>query len=48
MLELEMVGEWALKMDLQKPALDVVVNPLSFGDDMKMDHSGHDDQAKSE
>ena len=43
MLELEMMGEWALKMEFKAPARDIVVKKLTFGKgDMKMDHSGHD------
>ncbi len=49
MLELEMVGEWTLKMEFKKPARDVVVKSLTFGPSgTKTDHAGHGDHSKSE
>ena len=43
-LELEMMGEWTLKMTFNKPVRDVVIKKLMFGDAaMKMDHSKHGD-----
>lgn len=42
MIELEMMGEWALKMEFAKPVRDIVIEKITFGkQDAKMDHSGH-------
>ena len=46
-IELEMLGEWAIKMTFDKPVRDIVIEKLTFGDEpmdhSKMDHSkmGH-------
>ena len=51
-LELEMLGEWALKITFDKPVRDIVIEKLTFGDEpmdhSKMDHSrmGHGDKKK--
>ena len=48
-LELEMLGEWAIKMTFDKPVRDIVIEKLTFGDKAtamdhsKMDHSGDAD-----
>ena len=42
-LELEMLGEWAIKMTFDKPVRDIVIEKLTFGDEpMAMDHSKMD------
>ena len=42
-LELEMLGEWAIKMTFDKPVRDIVIEKLTFGDEpMAMDHSRMD------
>ncbi len=38
-LQLEMMGEWALKMEFKKPVRDVVIKKLLFGD--MATHEGH-------
>ena len=42
-LELEMLGEWALKITFDKPVRDIVIEKVTFGDEpmdhSKMDHS---------
>ena len=51
-LELEMLGEWTLKITFDKPVRDIVIRKLAFGgepaDHGKMDHSkmGHGDKKK--
>ena len=41
-LELEMLGEWTLKMTFDEPVRDVVIEKLTFGGPATaMDHSGH-------
>ena len=53
-LELEMLGEWALKLTFDEPVRDIVIKKLTFGDEAmamdhgKMDHSkmGHGDKKK--
>lgn len=45
-LELEMMGEWALKMEFKAPARDIVIKKLMFGEDMKMDHSEHEHKSE--
>ncbi len=45
MLELEMLGEWALRLDIAAPRRDVVVVVKDFGDHEEGDHGnehGHD------
>ena len=48
-LELEMLGEWAIKMTFDKPVRDIVIEKVTFGgepmamDHSKMDHSGDAD-----
>ena len=32
-LELEMLGEWAIKMTFDKPVRDIVIEKLTFGDE---------------
>ena len=50
-LELEMLGEWALKITFDKPVRDIVIEKVTFGgepmDHSKMDHSkmGHSGDA---
>ena len=42
-LELEMPGEWALKITFDKPVRDIVIRKLTFGDETTaMDHSRMD------
>ena len=42
MIELEMLGEWALKMEFAKPVRDIVIKKITFGtQDAKMDHGDH-------
>jgi len=52
MIELEMLGEWALKMEFAKPVRDIVIKKITFGtQDAKMDHSGqgnHDEHNTTE
>lgn len=39
-LELEMMGEWALKMEFKAPARDILIEKFTFSEsDEKMDHS---------
>ena len=53
-LELEMLGEWVIKMTFDKPVRDIVIEKVTFGneamamDHSKMDHSrmGHGDKTK--
>ena len=53
-LELEMPGEWAIKMTFDKPVRDIVIEKVTFGgeaaamDHSKMDHSKmrHGDKKK--
>ena len=48
-IELEMLGEWALKLTFDAPVRDIVIEKLTFGDEaMAMDHSkmGHGDATK--
>ena len=48
-LELEMLGEWTLKLTFDEPVRDIVIRKLTFGDAaMAMDHSkmGHGDKTK--
>lgn len=51
-IELEMLGEWAIKMTFDKPVRDIVIEKLTFGDEptdhLKMDHSrmGHGEKKK--
>ena len=40
-IELEMLGEWAIKMTFDKPVRDIVIEKLTFGD-KPMDHSKTD------
>ena len=50
-LELEMLGEWVLKMTFDEPVRDIVIRKLTFGDEaMAMDHSkmGHGDKKKAD
>ena len=55
-LELEMLGEWAIKMTFDKPVRDIVIEKLTFGNEpMAMDHSkmghskmGHGDKKKTD
>ena len=48
-LELEMLGEWAIKMTFDKPVRDIVIEKVTFGDE-PMDHSkmGHGDMKKKD
>ena len=45
-IELEMLGEWAIKMTFDEPVRDIVIEKVTFGDEAaamdhsKMDHSG--------
>ena len=42
-LELEMLGEWAIKMTFDEPVRDIVIEKLTFGDEATaMDHSKMD------
>ena len=42
-IELEMLGEWAIKMTFDKPVRDIVIEKVTFGDEaMAMDHSKMD------
>ena len=53
-IELEMLGEWAIRMTFDKPVRDIVIEKLTFGDEAaamdhsKMDHSrmGHGEKKK--
>ena len=51
-IELEMLGEWAIKMTFDAPVRDIVIEKLTFGskamDHSKMDHSkmGHGEETK--
>ena len=51
-LELEMLGEWTIKMTFDEPVRDIVIEKVTFGDEAmdhsKMDHSkmGHGDETK--
>ena len=53
-IELEMLGEWAIKMTFDKPVRDIVIEKLTFGDGpmdhSKMGHSriGHGDKKKTD
>lgn len=50
-LELEMLGEWVLKMTFDEPVRDIVIRKLTFGGGaMAMDHSkmGHGDGKKKD
>ena len=48
-IELEMLGEWAIKMTFDKPVRDIVIEKLTFGDE-PMDHSkmGHGEKKKTD
>ncbi len=48
-IELEMLGEWAIKMTFDKPVRDIVIEKLTFGDE-PMDHSrmGHGEKTKTD
>ena len=42
-LELEMLGEWAIKLTFDEPVRDIVIEKVTFGDEaMAMDHSRMD------
>ena len=48
-LELEMLGEWAIRMTFDKPVRDIVIRKLTFGDEATAtDHSnmGHGHKTK--
>lgn len=50
-LELEMPGEWALRMTFDEPVRDIVIEKMTFGEGaMAMDHSrmGHGDMRKKD
>ena len=40
-IELEMLGEWAIKMTFDEPVRDIVIEKVTFGDEA-MDHSKMD------
>ena len=51
LLELEMLGEWAIRMTFDAPVRDIVIEKLNFGAEaMAMDHSkmGHGDTKKTD